>query len=461
MRLEYEAMLTPREYQLEAIKVMQRKNLLLADQCGLGKTLQAIEAAKLVQSTLRKPVLIVAPKAVKGQWVKALLAQGLGDRLVNVKPFDSIERDLDWRIVHYEELVKNIATPAYARYFAAVICDEAHRIKNRKTLRTQAVKQLKSFRRIALTGTPYDRNPADIWSILNWLDPSFFSSYWRFFNAHISYSERVIRGQTIKQINTQPLVSPEQFTRVLRPFMMQRFKADVRSDLPPRIDQYIELSMSDQQASYYKKLAIADDVNVKLDDVTEIDLPIYLTKILNLVKATTDTELLGVTKPASVKLDWVTEWVNDNPNESVIIFTRFRDTAIKLAKLLNADPDRADRQFKLIIGGVKKPEITEQDRYIVGTIAAMGEGLDLPHIDHAIFIDVEWSSILMQQAIDRIHRINITQAKHVYYLLCDNTVDQLLHTAIELKWSTKRLVETFLAGNSSQRDWSTLREGGN
>jgi SNF2 family DNA or RNA helicase len=72
--------------------------------------------------------------------------------------------------------------------------------------------------------------------------------------------------------------------------------------------------------------------------------------------------------------------------------------------------------------------------------------MDLPHVDTAIFIDIEWSSILMQQALDRIHRINIENVKHTYYLRCKGTNDTLLHEALNSKWSTKELAERFLAG---------------
>lgn len=444
----------PRPYQTEAIELASRKNLLISDECGLGKTIEAIEAAKLVQSRIGKPVLIVCPKTIKDQWRNALITQGIAEDRIITHIGDSTPANDAWLLTHYEQVTR-LQTVYAQHYYAVIISDEAHRIKNRKAQRSEAIKQLKCYRKIALTGTPYDRNPADIWSILNWLDPAFFSSYWKFYTAHINYTEIKVRGnpQPIKVINpVSPLRDPASFTRVIRPYTIKRTKAEVRADLPPRIDQYIDLTMGQSQQSYYHKLDQADDVLVQLDDLTDTEIKIQLTKILRSIQCTTDTELLGVTKPSSIKLDWIEDWLADNPQESVIIFTRFRDTAIKLHKLLNADPDRTntDREFKLIVGGANRPPITNADRYIVGTIAAMGEGLDLPHIDNAIFVDVEWSSILMQQAIDRIHRINIDKPKNIYYLRCVDTVDFLVHEAINLKWSTKQLVAAWLTGRQKE-----------
>lgn len=56
----------------------------------------------------------------------------------------------------------------------------------------------------------------------------------------------------------------------------------------------------------------------------------------------------------------------------------------------------------------------------------------------------------MQQAIDRIHRINITNAKHLYFLRCVDTVDALVHMAIREKWTTKELAEHYLNGRDKK-----------
>lgn len=484
-------MKTPREYQLTAIKRAQRKHLLLADQCGLGKTISAIEAAKAIQSAIGKPVLIVVPSRIKDQWYAELIEQGIAPE--RICWLDSKTKDVidligyeglpPFVLTHYEAAVKHL-DDLKLYYYSLIICDEAHRIKNRKAKRSDALKQLKSYRRMALTGTPYDKDPAkEAWSILNWLDPSFFKSFWTFYTAHANTEEIVIKlgfdvpatvwkdirsayasgtsvdalarqysfstyqvnrilkyGEIVTRTNKdQPIKDPELFAKVLRPYMLQRSKLDVRSDLPENIIQYVPLEMYPDQARCYKELVASEDPIVTIDG-SDITVQIVLTQILREIQLTTDPDLLGLAA-ASIKLDWVKDWLEDNPNESVIIFTRFAGTAKKLHSALEG--------FELIIGGTKSRKMTSNDRRIIGTIAAMGEGLDLPHIDHAIFIDVEWSSILMQQALDRIHRINIENVKHTYYLLCNGTTDKLLHDALQGKWNTKELIERFLVGKNS------------
>lgn len=442
-------MLTPRAYQLEAIARGTRSNYLLADECGLGKTLTAIETVKAITAEHNAPALIIIPKSLRQQWYNALVAQGVSadrivildssaSRLEAVVELTSSDRPFQYPAIilsHYEAVVKHHTSLQRLQY-SVIICDEAHRIKNRKAQRTQAIKGLRAWRKIALTGTPFDRNPADAWSILNWLEPAFFRSYWRFFEAHVSYTATPLGNGTVAK-TPKGIADVERFTRVLRQYSMRRLKTDVREDLPAKIETYIPITMGPAQQRIYTKLCDTPDYDIKIDDVS-IPMPIVLTQILQRIKATTDPTLLGLKAP-SAKLEWVQEWVEDNDTESVIIFTRFRETAIKLHELLGG---------VLIVGGTQRPNVTPANRLIIGTTAAMGEGLDLPWIDNAIFVDCEYSSILMTQAIDRIHRISITSAKHIMYLVCEGTDDELVYGAVRDKLTMAEMVTRFLRGEN-------------
>lgn len=448
-----------RAYQQQAVDEIMRKNLLLADDTGLGKTITAIDVIK--RSIYPGRVLVIVPKTIKLQWYLTMLEQSIPFEFITVLEAQTdeslVSRAERVVLTHYEALVKHIDQLKRINW-SLVVLDEAHRIKNRKTRkknpnhgkrpgapktvsadtqRTKAVYSLKADRKLLLTATPYDeRNPAEIWSLLHWLDPQFFTSYWRFYDAHINYQTRSVCGRTIREIvKDKPLRDPESFARVIRSYMLRRLKKDVRADLPDRIDQVIDLEMNADQAKVYGDLYDAE-INALIAPDVEISMPILLTRILRLIQATTDPALLGHPVASSVKLEWLRYWLEDHPDESVIVFTRFRETAIKINSWGAFD--------KLIIGGRKRENVTTDDRRIVGTIAAMGEGLDLPWIDYAIFLDCEYSSILMHQAIDRIYRINIETVKHVYYLQCINTVDQLVYNVIQRKWSTQQIVEQFL-----------------
>jgi SNF2 family DNA or RNA helicase len=438
-------MLIPRPYQLDAIHTIVRKNILLGDECGLGKTLQAIEAIKILQTKINRPALIVIPKSLRSQWVNALIAQGVEPvRIVPVENALNIQENAII-VTHYEAVVK-YREILQGVYWSIIVADEAHRIKNRKAKRTEALKALHAYRKLAMTGTPLDLNPADSWSIYNWLAPEFFKSYWKFFEAHVNYESRLIgKGQMIKQIiKAQPLRDPKRFAIVLRPYTIRRLKSDVREDIPARIDQVVSIQLNPDQMELYKKLVNSSDVLVEVAQGVEVSMPIVLTEILRLVQCTSDPALLGA-KESSAKIAWVKDWVLDNPNEPVIIFTRFRQLAIKIAQELEA-LEGFDQPVKLIIGGSDRSDVTQATRCIVGTIAAMGEGLDLPHINTAIFIDCEWSNILMQQAIDRVHRINIENVKHIFYLQAEGTIDSYVFDTVRNKQNVQDVIHLALKG---------------
>lgn len=441
-----------RAYQQLASDRGVRENLLIADACGTGKTITSIDIIKRIRCALARPVLIVVPSGtVKLQWFNALVEQGIGrgeiywlDSKATAIEIDcAIDVPFNTQIIvltHYEALRKHAKTLTHYR-FSLVVADECHRIKNRKAQRTTALKSIKADRKIGLSGTPYT-TPSDVWSIYNWLYPDFFTSYWRFFDAHINYRTRVLRsGQTIKEVQSQPLRDPANFARLMRQFTIQRTKEDVRADLPPKIETYVKLEMGKLQASYYRKLLEADDPIVELADGVETSVSIVLTQILRKIQLTTDPSLLELPTGASVKLDWIRDWIEDNPNESVLIATRFRATAERLAQELDG--------FTLVVGG-KRGTIDSSVRHIVGTISAMSEGLDLPHIDNTICIDTEYSPILMQQLMDRTHRINIDVPKNIYYLQCENTADAIVDMCWRNHWNTAELIKQYLNGRESE-----------
>jgi SNF2 family DNA or RNA helicase len=172
--------------------------------------------------------------------------------------------------------------------------------------------------KLALTGTPYDKNPSDIHSILQWLAPDFFTSYWRFFNTHVNSELVVVKKEkrdnqgnvieaavTVQQVCKQPLKDATNFARTLRPFMIQRKKEDVRSDLPAKIEQYIDLEMNKKQAQLYYTIKDAPDPVVTLAEGVQTSVSIILTRILREIQVTTDPSLLGLTDVPSVKLEWL------------------------------------------------------------------------------------------------------------------------------------------------------------
>lgn len=428
----------PRKYQQRAIDVGTNSNLLLSDQMGLGKSLVAIEICKAVFSQCNEPALIVAPKGIKLQWEQFILDQD-PQAMIAIADDDPYwlkhtAPSLDYLIIHYELLCKHTSTLAKLQW-STIVVDEAHRIKNRKAQRSISVKALKATRKIALTGTPFDRNPAEIFSILQWLEPKIFTSYWTFMDEHITFD--VIRMGNREFPKNYRLKDPKSFAEMLRPHMLRRTKKMVMPELPPMQITHVPIELGQTQRKAYEKIKHVVDMEVNFDELSE---PMFiqhaLTKLVRLLQCASDPAGIGLAA-TSAKLDWLLEWLDDNPHESVLIFSRYRATVERAAAVLGADT--------LIMGGMELKQPLVSAQRIVATIGAAAVGFDLGHLSTAIFIDCEWSSILMAQAMERIDRGGNTEPKQVIILHAVNTADDLVKLALEHKWDTRKLIDEFLA----------------
>lgn len=439
-------MKTLRPYQEEASTLATGKNLLIADDRGLGKTVTSIETALAVMHRLQGPALVIVPKTLKPQWAEEIADQDNNATIMFLdatttldKPFTS--RKPFWVLTHYEALLKHHKMLANT-FWAVVVADEAHRIKNRKAQRSVAIKKLQAYRKLALTGTPYDRNPADIWSILNWLYPTVFKSYWKFFETHVDWEGDIAGAKTIHGVK-----DGAKFSRVIAPYIVQRSKRDVAPMLPPKIEMHVPIELTPKQGQLYTRIKHLAETDLKLDTpLNGADVLLvknHLGRILRLQQAAVDPMLLG-TDDAGGKIAWLLEYVDDNPDDTLLVFTRFRDTAIRVANILGVP---------YFVGG--KTNIPDGSTFadhpkIVATIDAAKEGLNLGHIWHTVFLDCHWSSIAMAQAVDRTERdLAATEPRRITYLEAvdyagNATVDALVRQALEGKWETIALVNAWL-----------------
>jgi SNF2 family DNA or RNA helicase len=297
-----------------------------------------------------------------------------------------------------------------------------------------------------------EKSPADLWAILNWLHPKVFPSYWNFFEEFVEYENPWIGGHARRDIKI-PLGTKKDkggdLSRLLEPIFIRRTKKEVRPDIPPNIKHRIPITLDKEEKQYklYSSIATAKDIEVDLSeirsplDVPSILVPNMLAKIVRLQQVLADPNILDI-KASSAKLEWLKDYVNDNPDEPIVVFTKFRHTAKVISKMIDA---------QLAIGGTQLTLPLEGVQRLVGTIKYIGASLNLQWASTAIFITPEWSTIDMSQALDRIHRIDITETKTTYFLRVPRTVDDLVLKALDGKWSAQELVYHFIKGDSN--DW--------
>ncbi|MGH8472905.1 MAG: DEAD/DEAH box helicase, partial [Gammaproteobacteria bacterium] len=222
---------------------------LLADEMGLGKTIQAIAACELLRR-LRgiERVLVVAPASLKAEWeeqiakftaLPALVIQG--PRALRLKQYRQASF---FYLLNYEQVRPDRREINEVLAADVIVLDEAQRIKNWQTRTAEAVKRLTSRYAFVLTGTPVENRIDEIYSIVQFLDPSIFGPLFQFNRDFYALDER---GRPVGYKNLDEL------HRRLRPLMLRRRKDEVEDQLPGRTVNTYFVAMAPEQATRYEE----------------------------------------------------------------------------------------------------------------------------------------------------------------------------------------------------------------
>ena len=232
----------------------------LADDMGLGKTIQAIvlildwlNRAK-AEGKERQPIMIVCPVSVLGNWRRELhkFAPHLQVVLHHGKfrsreeaDYNQLTADHDVILTSYSLLQRDEELIAKSIY-GGVILDEAQNIKNPNTRQSKAARNLIGGFRIALTGTPLENRPLDLWSIMDFLNEGLLGNKSHFLKT---LEHPIVRQQSSTQANV--------LAKLVRPFVLRRLKTDpdIIDDLPEKTEQVVLTGLSKEQAMLYEKVA--------------------------------------------------------------------------------------------------------------------------------------------------------------------------------------------------------------
>lgn len=441
-------------FQEEDVKWLEGQNSLLANDCGTGKTLTAVEAAKRYA---QGPVLVICPRLVKEFWAQVIEEQeagfaGVCGRAGRGIPWHKVttwgkRRPLIFVIVHPAAVRISIDQLRRVKW-DTIIVDEAHRFKNRKAKQTKALWQLKARRVIMMTATPYGRSPADMWALLHFLYPPSFRSYWQFFERFVDYYKptnqrfrKVLGPKNLKGLAT-----------LVAPFYRRRTKKEVL-DLPPLTYTDAPVMINGKQEQLYTKLV--RDAYAELVG-HEVILENALVKFLRLHQCALDPALLiegdqplaGPLKELPAKVEWLQDWLKDHPNEPVVIVSRYRRFVERWLRGLAPNAT--------IVGGMSQAKVRaalkvfNKSGVLVGTLDAVKEGLNLQRASTMINTDGTWSPVAEYQLSQRIHRIGSKRPCQVIHLVAKLersrrfTVDKLMRNALAKRMSDAELVNSFI-----------------
>lgn len=423
-----------RDYQrrgLDWLMMLHRHRLtgILADDMGLGKTLQTLALlCKIREDEGPKPCLVVAPTSVVPVWrdeCRRFLPHfkiGLWTGMPEVRrTTDLASCDL---VVTSYGILRRDAELLSSTAFRYVILDEAQSAKNANTRNAKAIRQLKSERRLALSGTPIENHPEELWAIFDFLAPGFLGSMRQFRKR---YARPIVRSER---------EAADLLRARVHPLILRRVKKDVVKELPPKVESTVRCEMGSAQRALYDHIAgqLRSQVEEKIAaaGIERVQLDI-LAALTRLRQVCCDPKLLeappDMVIPPSAKLQLFHELMREAlaSDRRVVVFSQFvrmQRRLIQVIRSLGVDPlwlHGGTRNRDEVVAAFQDPA---GPPVIVVSLRAGGAGITLTRADTVIHYDPWWNPAVERQATDRTHRIGQTQTVNVYRLICANTIEE-------------------------------------
>ncbi len=426
--------------------------ILLADEQGLGKTVQsavAVERAGLF------PAVIYCPDILKLGWRDALnlwlprrtvAVLGVAKKLAGVPMGEA-----DFIVLNYDIAAKHVKD-IIALNPKALIADESHYLKNRKTARTKAVarvvKESRNLRKVmCLSGTPILNRPKELVEPLRLLGvlDSEFGGFYNFVNRYCdAYRDRFgLHADGASHLD-------ELHQRLRESCMIRRLKIDVLEELPEKQVQKVPVELSN--AAVYKKVdtqfhrwlreKLGNDKEF-LESIAHfspalqrVEMTLRVQKTLRaetLAKRTALRKMAGEGKIAAA-VAWIRDFHETNPESKVLVFAHHDEVLHALTEefpgcvhLLAEDSTKARQDAVNSFQGDASVWLG-----VLSTLVAQA-GLTLHAASNELFVEYEETASAHRQAEDRAHRIGQKNSVNVYRLHAAGTIDDDLDVQIGMK----------------------------
>tara|TARA_Y100001968_G_scaffold198427_2_gene181990 strand:- start:3042 stop:6215 length:3174 start_codon:yes stop_codon:yes gene_type:complete len=440
----------------------------LADDMGLGKTIQLLAFIQHLQTQqeLKRPILLIAPTSVLTNWKREALAftptlkvyehygpnrsstpQSLTKNLKAIHlvltSYGLIQRD--------NELLETID-------WQGIVIDEAQAIKNPKAKQSSATRNLGNKLknpcfRIALTGTPVENRISEIWSLMNFLNPTVLGDEKFFRQRYRLPIEQYGDISSLKDLKAR-----------VSPFILRRLKTDksVISDLPKKIELKEWITLNEEQKKLYQKT-----VDIAINEVSKMNPGHRHGKILGLLtrlKQICNHPALALKEEIvtedfsnrSTKLQRLEEILEEvlEAGDRALLFTQFAEWGHLLQSHLQK---KWDFEVPFLYGGTRKNERQAMvDRFqedprgpqiFLLSLKAGGTGLNLTRANHVFHLDRWWNPAVENQATDRAYRIGQANNVLVHKFITSGSVEEKIDQMISKK---AQLAEEIIG---SGEDW--------
>lgn len=420
-------------YQEESVAyALARESTLIADEPGLGKTIEV--AGFLNASPEISSVLVVCPASLRINWLRELEGWCVPERQIGIVSQSGVPIT-DVVIASYDALSQWTLQLHKRAPWDLLVLDEAHYVKNYNSQRTKLVKRLKARckRTLALTGTPVENRPIELYTLLKMLAPEAWPESWIEFGQRYSAAKKIsvpVRkpGQAVKYRQIWDMSGHsnevELAKRLRSSCMIRHRKSDVLKDLPAKRRQIIEIPANGAKQKIEDEwigLAHIDPFRTRYEDIVDqlenLAPPEF--EIMSRLRATVALE-----KVPAVAMH-VADLLKGGAGK-VVVFAHHRAVIAELA-------DALEEYGVVTLCGEMSTEARQASvdafqtdpaaRVFLGSITAAGVGITLTAASVVVFAELDWVPGRVTQAEDRCHRVGQRDSVLAQHLVLQGSLD--------------------------------------
>ncbi|MFK7115563.1 SNF2-related protein [Flavobacterium oreochromis] len=460
---------TLRPYQIQGVQWLLNHyangvGACLADDMGLGKTLQTLALLIAVQENEQfqessqtseldlfsnsklevsesLKALVVVPSSLVFNWYNE--AKKFAPHFKCIKYIGTERKLLTKKISRYDLIFTSFSVLSRDSAllekipFHYLIVDESQQIKNRNSKIFKVLTSLQAEHKVSLSGTPIENSLADLWSQMQFINPSILGEF-PFFDQY--FKKPIEKYKDESKIN--------ELKNIINPYILRRTKTEVLKDLPDLIEQVVYCQMDEEQEKQYEEeKSKARNYLLKLEDTPSI--LHVLNVLMKLRQWSNHPKLVDPSlQMTSGKFYDVTGYLDTltKAKSKTLIFSSFvshlsiyedwcTQNNIRFCSLTGStsteERENSVKQFQ-----------TDQDTlFFFISLKAGGVGLNLTKASYIILLDPWWNPFAEKQAIARAHRIGQENKVNVVRFITQNTIEEKI---LQLQQNKKELSDSII-----------------
>ncbi|MDO8957742.1 MAG: SNF2-related protein, partial [Deltaproteobacteria bacterium] len=428
-------------YQIETVKKVLkyfRGRVLLGDEVGLGKTIEAGMVIKeyLLRGMARN-ILILAPPALVSQWKEEMQIKFAMEFTTTDDPEALEDPEKFWKgkyiiaSLHTAKSKRNM--PLVTReFFDLLVVDEAHHLRNRSTLAWKLVNQIQKRYILLLSATPLQNNLIELFNLITLLKPGQFKT------------EKLFRQEYLVKGNLRTPANKDKLRELLREVMIRNTRSTIDLKLPRRYATTLRIEPTGPERKIYQGL----NDYLRSAGLNRQTVTLLLREAGSSPSALRESLLRLPHDPHKQEvMEWIhglhdgskgkalMDIVQSNPSEKIVIFTQFIKSIDYLTELLrrNGVPFAV---FKGTLSTWEKNAAIENFRNEVPILISSesgGEGRNLQFCNTMINFDLPWNPMRIEQRIGRLHRIGQTRDVFIFNLSVKETIEDYMMDILDNK----------------------------